>query len=42
MANLVYKMHFVFADMLLHRGQESLELETGCLISNTSCLASRI
>jgi hypothetical protein len=40
-AILVYKTHFVFADMLLHRDQASLELETGDLISNTSCLGKK-
>lgn len=42
MPNLVYKTHFVFADMLSHRGQESLELEIGGLISKIICLESMV
>lgn len=44
MQALVYKMYLAFTNMLLHRGQESLELELEdrSLISKVSCTTSLI
>lgn len=44
MQTLVYKMYLDFINMLLHRGQESLELqlEDRSLISKVNCITSPI